>query len=95
MQGSSCLSCPCPGYHDPANAQLRYPVVYMHDGQNCLYPALSFTGVDWGVDAAVAQLVAAGRLRLPPICVLIWNRQQQRRQEYMPAGVAPLGLRAA
>jgi hypothetical protein len=82
---------PSPGYHDAANAQQRYPVVVLHDGQNCLYPHLSFTGVDWGVDAALVELAAAGRLPLPPICVLIWHRQQQRRQEYMPAGGGHLG----
>ena len=36
-----------PGYgQDPDK---RYPVLYMHDGQNLFDPALSNTGIPWGV----------------------------------------------
>ena len=60
----------------------RYPVVYMHDGQNLFDPALSYTGVDWGVDEAMTTLAAAGAVR-EAIVVGIWNTPR-RFQEYMP-----------
>lgn len=41
----------------------RYPVLYMHDGQNILDPATSFLGVDWGVDETATRLIAERRMR--------------------------------
>ncbi|WP_044210018.1 alpha/beta hydrolase-fold protein [Flammeovirga sp. OC4] len=35
----------------------RYPVLYMHDGQNIIDPATSSFGVDWQVDETVDSLV--------------------------------------
>ncbi len=61
----------------------RYPVLYMHDGQNLFDPALSYIGVDWGVDEAITQLAAAGTVR-EAIVVGIWNTPK-RFEEYMPA----------
>ena len=69
-----------PGY--AAHPHRRYPVVYMHDGQNLFDPTLSYTGVDWGVDEAMTRLIAQGRVR-PAIVVGIWNTPL-RFQEYMP-----------
>ena len=69
-----------PGYGtDPTR---RYPVLYMHDGQNLFDPALSYTGVDWGVDEAMTRLVAGDAVR-EAIVVGIWNTPR-RFQEYMP-----------
>ena len=61
----------------------RYPVVYMHDGQNLFDPALSYGGVDWDVDGAMARGIRARRIR-EAIVVGIWNTPL-RFQEYMPA----------
>ena len=61
----------------------RYPVLYMHDGQNLFDPALSYTGVDWGLDEAITRLAAEGRVR-EAIVVGIWNTPK-RFAEYMPA----------
>jgi predicted alpha/beta superfamily hydrolase len=44
-----------PGYHDKAN--LHYPVLYMHDGQNVFDPATSPFGIDWQVDEAADSLI--------------------------------------
>lgn len=69
-----------PGYGgDPRQ---RYPVLYMHDGQNVFDPALSYTGVDWDVDGAMTRLIAAGRVR-EAIVVGVWNTPL-RFFEYMP-----------
>ncbi len=65
---------------DPAR---RYPVLYMHDGQNLFDPALSYIGVDWGLDEAITRLSVEGRVR-EAIVFGVWNTPK-RFQEYMPA----------
>jgi predicted alpha/beta superfamily hydrolase len=67
---------------DVAKPAIRYPVIYMHDGQNLFDPALSFIGVDWGVDEAMTRLIrdAPGS---GAIVVGIWN-SPLRWREYMP-----------
>jgi predicted alpha/beta superfamily hydrolase len=66
----------------------RYPVLYMHDGQNLFDPALSFTGVDWDVDGTMTKLIGSGQVR-EAIVVGISNTPLRGR-EYMPAkAVAP------
>jgi predicted alpha/beta superfamily hydrolase len=60
----------------------RYPVLYMHDGQNLFDPALSYTGVDWGIDETMTRLIAARQIR-EAIVVGVWNTPR-RLQEYMP-----------
>jgi predicted alpha/beta superfamily hydrolase len=69
-----------PGYGE--NPQQRYPVVYMHDGQNLFDPATSYGNVDWAVDEVMTRLVEDGEVR-PAIVVGIWSTAQ-RREEYMP-----------
>jgi predicted alpha/beta superfamily hydrolase len=70
--------CP-PGY--AASGDARYPVLYMHDGQNLFDPALSYIGVDWGMDEAMVRLMGEG---VPgAIIVGIWNTDK-RLCEYMP-----------
>jgi hypothetical protein len=69
-----------PGY-DRAGTT-RYPVLYMHDGQNLFDPRLANTGVDWGVDEAVVRL--ARRKTIPPIIVVgVWSTDA-RSSEYSP-----------
>lgn len=70
-----------PGYG--AAPEGRYPVIYMHDGQNLFEPALAYTGLDWGMDEALARLMAGGVIR-GAIVVGVWN-SAQRTREYMPA----------
>lgn len=69
-----------PGYAQ--NPERRYPVVYMHDGQNLFDPATSMGNVDWAVDEAMTGLIARGEAR-PAIIVGVWNTNK-RREEYMP-----------
>lgn len=63
----------------------RYPVLYMHDGQNLFDPAIAGDKGEWGVDEALARLVAEGEAR-PAIIVGVWNTPK-RLLEYMPAEV--------
>lgn len=60
----------------------RYPVLYMHDGQNLFDPSLSYTGVDWDVDGTMTRLIQEGAVR-EAIVVGIWNTPL-RFPEYMP-----------
>ena len=70
-----------PGY-DPKSPE-KYPVLYMHDGQNVFDPKTSFIGVDWGVDEAMTKLIADGKIK-PAIVVAVWNAGMKRMIEYMP-----------
>ena len=61
----------------------RYPVLYMHDGQNLFDPALSYIGVDWGVDEAMTRLTAEGRSARRSSSAS--GTRRSASQEYMPA----------
>jgi predicted alpha/beta superfamily hydrolase len=39
------------------NVTKRYPVLYMHDGQNLFDPSTAFTGYDWRVDEIADSLI--------------------------------------
>lgn len=78
--------CP-PTYADGLDT--RYPVLYMHDGQNLFDPALAYTGVDWGVDEAVLRLIHERGLP-GAIVVGVWNSGDGRWLDYMPQRPAQL-----
>jgi len=71
-----------PGYDQ--DAVHRYPVLYMHDGQNLFdaSPWRSISGVNWGVDTAMARLVRQGAVR-EAIVVGVWTTPK-RFEELMP-----------
>lgn len=77
-----------PGYD--ASSDRRYPVLYLHDGQNLFDPATSYGGEPWAVDRALARLVERGEAR-PAILVGVWNSGASRFQEYMPRAAAAQG----
>lgn len=58
----------------------RYPVLYMHDGQNCFDPSTSFIGVDWQVDEIVDSLTGQGKMQ--EIIVVAANNTEDRLNEY-------------
>ncbi|MBI4750892.1 MAG: alpha/beta hydrolase [Acidobacteria bacterium] len=61
----------------------RYPVLYMHDGQNLFDGATSFIpGAEWRVDETAQALITAGQIR-PVIIVAIYNTRD-RIAEYTP-----------
>ncbi len=41
----------------------RYPVIYMHDGQNCFDNSTAAFGVEWRADETAAELTRYGRMR--------------------------------
>ena len=61
-------------------SQRRYPVIYMHDGQNLFDRAISF-GEEWEVDQT---LESASRDGLEAIVVGIPNQGSDRLNEYSP-----------
>lgn len=69
-----------PGYD---GGQARYPVLYIHDGQNLFDGTKAAYGVEWGVDEHLARLASGGQVR-PAIVVGVWNTPLRRR-EYVPA----------
>ncbi|MCA0389712.1 MAG: histidine kinase [Bacteroidetes bacterium] len=58
----------------------RYPVLYMHDGQNIFDPSTVGFGVDWQIDEAIDSLVKQGKVE-KMIIVGIYN-SKNRRPEY-------------
>jgi predicted alpha/beta superfamily hydrolase len=69
----------------------RYPVLYLHDGQNVFDAATSFAGVEWGADDTAERLTAA-KLIEPLIIVAVANTGEDRIHEYAPtaANIDPL-----
>ena len=78
--------CP-PGY--AVATDVRYPVLYMHDGQNLFDPALAYGGVDWGIDEVMLRLIHERSLP-GAIIVGIWNSGEGRWLDYMPQRPAQL-----
>ena len=75
-----------PGGYSPTGER-RYPVIYMHDGQNLFDPATSFSG-SWNVDVAMAEVSLDG---LGAIVVGIPNMGMERLDEYSPFEHPKLG----
>src|SRR5438067_8253158 len=63
-----------------ASGDKRYPVIYMHDGQNLFDPNTSFAG-EWEVDQTLEK---AARDGVEAIVVGIPNMGPQRCDEYSP-----------
>ncbi|NDK55328.1 alpha/beta hydrolase-fold protein [Pontibacter fetidus] len=60
----------------------KYPVLYMHDGQNIVDPATSSFGVDWHLDETADSLIKAKAIK-PIVIVGIYNTSD-RSDEYTP-----------
>ena len=73
-----------PGY---ASSKARYPVIYLHDGQNVYDTPSPWSGKAWEVHRALGRLIAANKVR-PAILVAVWNNDN-RLGEYMPQAAVP------
>jgi predicted alpha/beta superfamily hydrolase len=79
LSGRRCWVYLPPGY---ATSHDRYPVLYMHDGQNLFDARASFAG-EWQVDETCDRLILAGEI--PPLLVIgIDNAGAGRIREYTP-----------
>ena len=72
-----------PEYGSDFSQQVRYPVLYLNDGQNLFDSATSFIGVEWGVDETADRLIREGVIP-PMIIVGMDNAQARRAKEYLP-----------
>lgn len=73
-----------PGY-DPL-APERYPVLYLHDGNNLFSAATAFLGREWQADETAEWLITAGWL--PPLILVGVGNTVNRLDEYtwVPSG---------
>jgi predicted alpha/beta superfamily hydrolase len=66
----------------------RYPVLYLHDGQNLFDGATSFIpGQEWRIDETAQSLISAGKIE-PLIIVGVYNTGKDRVDEYTAAADA-------
>lgn len=71
--------------HYDVHTERRYPVLYLHDGQNLFDGASSFVhGQEWGIDETAQQLIVAGEVE-PLVIVGIYNTGEHRVEEYTPS----------
>ena len=67
-----------------ADAPRRYPVFYLHDGQNLFDEETAFAGQEWHADEIAEDLIRVGAIE-PVIMVGIYNAGTHRVDEYTPA----------
>ncbi|MEO1075583.1 MAG: alpha/beta hydrolase-fold protein [Bacteroidota bacterium] len=67
-----------PGYDE--DAERRYPVLYIHDGQNVFDRSTSYGGSEWRMDEVADSLIARGQIE--PMIVVGINNTQIRWAEY-------------
>jgi predicted alpha/beta superfamily hydrolase len=71
-----------PGYE--IDRRKRYPVLYLHDGQNLFDGTTSFIrGAEWGVDETAQRLIKGDAIE-PLIIVGVYNTGKDRVDEYTP-----------
>ena len=68
------------GYNAQKNPGKKYPVLYMHDGQNIIDPKTAYVGKDWRVDETVMKLIKQKKIK-EIIVVGIYN-SPDRLDEY-------------
>ncbi len=70
-----------PGYELPGTN--RFPVLYVHDGQNVFSsagPGVAFGWGPWNIDRAAEKLIAEGRMR--PVIMVAVDNSPKRFDEY-------------
>jgi predicted alpha/beta superfamily hydrolase len=67
-----------PNYETDKNA--RFPVVYMHDGQNCFDPKTATGGIDWALDETADSLIRNGIVQ--PFIMVAMDCTADRYEEY-------------
>jgi predicted alpha/beta superfamily hydrolase len=76
---------------DYESSTARYPVLYMHDGQNLMDPrTTAFGNPDWGVDETAQRLIRNGQMQ-PIIVVGVYNTGSGRIDEYTQVASSPYG----
>jgi predicted alpha/beta superfamily hydrolase len=78
-----------PGYEE---GERRYPVLYVHDGQNLFDPGRSYAGTTWSLADALDLQAAEGR---PAIAVGIDHGGRSRAADYNPFAMPKWPARAS
>ncbi len=86
LAGRTCRVYLPPDYF--TNPEARYPVLYMHDGQNLFDVRTSFAG-EWRVDEACEALIGSGEIA--PLIVVGIDNSDARCIEYTPWPGVPCG----
>lgn len=60
----------------------RYPVIYMHDGQNLFDPTRGYMGQTWKAESSLNELIARKLMR--PVIVVAIDNTSARMEEYIP-----------
>jgi predicted alpha/beta superfamily hydrolase len=76
-----------PSYNE--NPLKRYPVIYMHDGQNLFQASTSAFGTEWQVDENINSAVAGGRM--DEVVIVGVSNTSNRISEYTPCCDASFG----
>ncbi|MBL1212146.1 MAG: esterase family protein [Ignavibacteriae bacterium] len=66
--------------HSSQTTSKKYPVLYMHDGQNLFNPSTSFSGFDWKVDETISDL--SSKNLAEELIVVGINNTPDRLNEY-------------
>ncbi|MFQ6677493.1 MAG: alpha/beta hydrolase-fold protein [Fidelibacterota bacterium] len=64
------------------NEDKKYPVLYLHDGQNVFISGLSLSGQEWSLDETVTELIDQKKME-EIIMVAVYNGEN-RTEEYSP-----------
>ncbi|MEE2923575.1 MAG: alpha/beta hydrolase-fold protein [bacterium] len=72
-----------------SNSSRKYPVLYMHDGNNLFDANTAFMGVEWEVDEAAERLIEMGLIH-EIIIVGVFNTAA-RLDEYTPTSSSKMG----
>jgi hypothetical protein len=75
-----------PGYEE---GSVRYPVLYVQDGQNIFDPATAYGGTDWGLAQTCDRLIKAGEMA--PVIIVAPYNTSGRAGEYTPVPDAGYG----
>ena len=67
------------------NSDKKYPVLYIHDGQNLFESEHSFSNQEWEVDEMMTKLIKENKIK-EAIVVGIWNTPKRFR-EYQPNAI--------
>lgn len=65
-----------------SGVQQRFPVIYMHDGQNLFEHENADLGIAWDIDRIAQRMMDKKQIK-PAIIVAIWS-SPKREQEYFP-----------
>ena len=62
--------------------EIRYPVLFLNDGQNLFDPATAFAGVHWQVGETATRLIAERKIH--PLIIVGIDNTKSRAREYLP-----------